>query len=285
MRWRRRRRRRIAVLFHERQGPERAVHYAIHHLAELWRADGLDVVYLFGVGEFVPADVAIVHIDLSVVPDEYLDFARRYPVAVNGEVRDIRKSRYSTLRVARDTDHDGPVIVKSNFNYAGVPERLLGLSNRPVEFAAQTDYRVYDSVAAVPPHVFEDDGLIVERFIPEYENGRYHVRTLDLVGDRHTSLRVSSDHHVVSEATYAAHVEVEPPAELFQFRRQVGLDYGKIDYVVHDGAVMVLDVNKTTGASSAQAGPELEAKRRHRAEGVHHFLRQAPRRAVRKQRQ
>jgi hypothetical protein len=260
------------VLFHERQSEERAVHYAVHYLAELWRAEGFDVVYLFGVGELVPADVVIVHVDLSVVPDEYLDFARRYPVAVNGELKDIRKSRYSTLRVPRDSDHDGRVIVKSNFNYAGVPERVLGLVEGPVEFPAQTDYRVYDSVAAVPPHLFEDERLIVERFVPEYEDGRYHVRTLDLVGDRHTSLRLTADHHIVSDATSKGHEHVEPPAELFELRTRLGLDYGKFDYVVHDSTVTLLDVNKTVGASTAQVGEELAAMRRHRADGVHAWL-------------
>lgn len=37
----------------------------------------------------------------------------------------------------------------------------------------------------------------------------------------------------------------EPPPELVAFRRQWRLDYGKIDYVVHDGAVVILDVNRT----------------------------------------
>jgi hypothetical protein len=273
VRWRRRRRRRIAVLFHEGQEPARAVFYAIHHLAEIWRADGLDVVYLFGVEEFVPADVVIVHVDLSVVPDEYLDFARRYPVAANGGLRDIRKSNYSTLRVARDSAYAGRVIVKSNYNYAGVPERVLGVSNGEPEFEAQTDYRVYDSVAAVPAPVFDDEGLVVERFVPEYEDGRYHVRTLDILGDRHTSLRSASDHHVVTDSTAEEFEPVEPPAELFEIRRRFGVDYGKLDYVVHDSVVTLLDVNKTVGASAAQAGEDLQARRRDRAEGIWAFLR------------
>jgi hypothetical protein len=272
VRWRRRRQKRIVVLFHERQAPERTVFYAIHHLAEIWRADGLDVAYLFGVEEFVPADLAIVHVDLSVVPDEYLAFARRYPVAFNGRLKDIRKSNYSALRVSRDSDWAGRVIAKSNYNYAGVPERVLGVWEGPAEFAEQTDYSVYDSIADVPPGVFEDDRLIVERFVPEYEGGRYHVRTLDIVGDSYTSLRIASDHHVVSDATYAGHEEVEPPAELFEIRTRLGLDCGKLDYVVHDSNVTVLDVNKTVGASRGQTGEELQERRLHRAAGIRAYL-------------
>jgi hypothetical protein len=272
VRWRRRRRKRIAVLFHERQDPERTVFYAVHHLAEIWRSQGIDVVYLFGAGERVPADLVIVHVDLSVVPDEYLEFARGYPAAFNARLKDIRKSAYSTLRVTRESDHGGRVIVKSNYNYAGVPERLLGVPGAPDEFPGQTDYRVYESIAAVPAHLLEDERVIVERFMPEYEDGRYHVRTLDLVGDSHTSLRLASDHHVVTDATYAGDEEVEPPPELFEIRSRLGVDYGKLDYVVHDGELTLLDVNKTTGASTGQAGPELQARRLDRAAGVLSYL-------------
>jgi hypothetical protein len=176
------------------------------------------------------------------------------------------------LRVTRESDHGGRVIVKSNYNYAGVPERLLGVPGAPDEFPGQTDYRVYESIAAVPAHLLEDERVIVERFMPEYEDGRYHVRTLDLVGDSHTSLRLASDHHVVTDATYAGDEEVEPPPELFEIRSRLGVDYGKLDYVVHDGELTLLDVNKTTGASTGQAGPELQARRLDRAAGVLSYL-------------
>jgi hypothetical protein len=271
--WGRRRGKRVAVLFHERQTPERDVHYAIYYLAELWRADGLEVVFLRGVDEFASADVVIVHVDLSVVPDEYLEFARRYPVAVNGELRDIRKSSFSTLRVARDSGYAGEVIVKSNLNYAGVPERVLGVSSEgEAELEHSTDYRIYDSVAEVPAHFFEGERFIVERFVPERDDGRYHVRTLEFVGDRHTSLRASAEHHVVSDETQIDYEQVEPPPALFELRRRLRLDYGKFDYVVHGSTVTVLDVNKTMGASVGIPGDALQAMRRHRAVGIYSYL-------------
>ena len=122
------------MLFHARQAPERAVFYAVHYLAEIWRSEGLDVVYLHGVDEFVPADVAIVHVDLSVVPDEYLDFARRYPVAVNGQLKDIRKSTHSTLRVTKASDYGGAVHVTSQRGVGTQVEVTLpgATSARPV---------------------------------------------------------------------------------------------------------------------------------------------------------
>ena len=59
--------------------------YVIWHLAKIWFDDGHKILFLFGVQKFVPADICIVHVDLSVVPDEYLEFASRFPVAINGK--------------------------------------------------------------------------------------------------------------------------------------------------------------------------------------------------------
>ncbi len=47
------------------------------------------------------------------------------------------------------------------------------------------------------------------------------------------------------------------PDEVLALRRELGLDYGKIDYVIHDGQVVILDVNRTP----AQPGtPEATAR-------------------------
>ena len=93
--------RKVAILYHEKQRGKK-LNYIIDCYSEYWRADGHEVIPLFGVAQFVPADLIIVHVDLSVVPEEYLDFARRYPVVLNGAVKDIRKSTYSWLRLKPD---------------------------------------------------------------------------------------------------------------------------------------------------------------------------------------
>ncbi len=116
---------RIAVLFHRREPRENISSYIVDHLARFWREDGHEVTYVFGTRQFVPADLVFVHVNLSVVPDEYLQFAARYPVAVNGRIRDIRKSSISRNLLRPDDAWSGPVIVKSDLNYAGIPERML----------------------------------------------------------------------------------------------------------------------------------------------------------------
>jgi hypothetical protein len=50
------------------------------------------------------------------------------------------------------------------------------------------------------------------------------------------------------------------------------MDYGKLDYVVHLGEPVLLDVNKTTGASRHLQDDELRAMRRHQAEGLYSYF-------------
>jgi hypothetical protein len=256
------------VLSHERERED----HAIRFLAELWREDGLEVVFLHGTQRFVPADVAIVHVDLSVVPDEYLEFARRYPVAVNAEVKDIRRCTYSTGRVDRDSDYDGSVIVKSNLNHAGMPERRLGVaSGAAVDvFQEPFDYPLYESVAEVPERFFDEEHFIVERFRPELEDGLYHVRYLNFLGDRFTCKRLTARDPIVGRFNRLEEVEIEPHPEVLELRERFELGYGKLDYVVHEGRFELLDVNKTPGAS--EPSPEIDAARRHRAKGIYAYL-------------
>ena len=104
----------IAVIFHKNERINRLPRFAIWHLAQIWQKEKIRVVMLFGTGKYVPADLALLHVDLSVVPDEYLDFARRYPLVLNGVLKDIRKSLFSTIRVKREDNYEGKVIVNLN---------------------------------------------------------------------------------------------------------------------------------------------------------------------------
>src|SRR5688572_30707632 len=105
--------RRIAVLVHKNATDRTLRPYVITRLAEYWKKNGHDVVFLTGTSTYVPADLIIAHVDLSVVPENYLEFARRYPIALNSRVRDIRKSTFATNLLRQGDAYDGPVIVKS----------------------------------------------------------------------------------------------------------------------------------------------------------------------------
>jgi hypothetical protein len=283
---------RIAVLWHERDRGRDLQRYAITHLADHWRNDGHAVRFVFGVNRFEAADIVIVHVDLTIVPARYLDFAARYPIAVNGRVQDIRRTTFSRNLVRLGDGYAGPVIVKSNYNYAGRPDRVrAGVAARlcwqvrrrmavllprsagalPL-FNTPRDYRIFERAADVPPAWYQCSDLVVERFLPEREADAYVVRNYQFLGDRWTCQRMIAPHPIVNASTHVAIEPVEPDPAIERFRLELGFDYGKFDYVMHAGQAVLLDANKTTGAGGMQWTPALDARRRHRAEGLYSFF-------------
>lgn len=210
---------RIAILFHE-NGKRLNPGYVISRFADIWREEGNEVIFLFGTKQFVPADLIIVHVNLSVAPDEYLEFAGQYPVAVNREVNDIRKSTFSENLVEPEDHYEGKVIVKSNYNFAGGPERKLPYSStitrflRPLlswfyckatripYFNSARDYQVYDHYRLVPRHYFKNPNLVVEKFLPEMGNGFFVVRNFHFLGDRMNCNKLVAKHPIVKGATH-----------------------------------------------------------------------------------
>lgn len=284
--------RHVAVLFHEGDRHRDPSTYLVHHLAGFWREDGHTVTYLFGTRRFVPADIVLVHVNLSVVPLDYLDFAARYPIVLNGGIRDIRKSSISRNLLRLGDSWQGQVIVKSDLNYAGAPERYLRQTpaerrlgalrsaRRRLErllgvtppFGESRDYEVFDRLADVPAHWFANRQVVVEKFRPEFEDGFYHVRIYMFLGDRWSCTRVGTPNPVVKSDPNARTESVEPAAEVVAWRRKAGLDYGKLDYVVNNGEVVLLDVNKTTGASVYMDDERRRRMRRHQAEGLYSYF-------------
>ena len=65
--------------------------------------------------------------------------------------------------------------------------------------------------------------------------------------------------------------EVDPHPEIVQMRKRLNFDYGKFDYVVHNGRAVLFDANKTTGADRVTT-PRLNARRRHRADGIYSYF-------------
>jgi len=287
---------RIAILFHEGDRHRNTACYAIHHFRKYWEADGHSVVHLFGVRKFEPADIIIVHVNLSVVPDQYIEFASRFPVALNARVRDIRKSRTSRNLVMPGDGWEGPVIVKSDLNYAGEPERVLErtwlewkwkparrarralnrVTGKTMPFDTSVDYRVYDSIGEVPPGAFADSRVVVERFCPEIENDLYHTTIYQFLGDRSTCTRFASPHAIINASRSVTAVETEPHAGILEWREKLAIDYGKLDYVVQDGEVVLLDVNKTTGMGVYYGDDHHDRLRRNRAEGLYWYFRNRP---------
>lgn len=270
----------IAILFHE---SDRAVvnHYAISGLADVWRNDGHTVSNIFGTGKFIDADLILVHVDLSVVPDEYISFARQYPIALNDHLRDIRKSTFSSYLLKPHDDYRGQVLVKSNLNCAGIPEsfrmkkgflqRLTARLTGSDSFSEPADYLVYESLREVPRKWFRSKDVVVQRFCPEREEGLYHVRIYSFLGDSYTCVRLASSSPIVNDRSFVHSESVEVHPEIEKMRRELKFDYGKFDYVLHNGEPVLLDINKTTGAAG-NVTPQIQAMRVHRARGIYSYF-------------
>jgi hypothetical protein len=182
-------------------------------------------------------------------------------------------------------DWEGPVIVKSDLNCGGAAEYrsslsglrrlrvVRGLTRRLAAAPTWRDYRVFERLADVPASLAENPDLVVERFLPELEDGLYHVHMYQFLGDGERCSRIGSNDPVLKADTSTRASVVEPHAEARAWREELGLDYGKIDYTVHEGEVILLDANKTTGSSTnyLESGT-LRAERRRQADGIHSYF-------------
>lgn len=265
----------IAVLFHELDTPSTINNYLITYYASIWQQLGSQVVVLFGPARFIPADLILVHVDLSVVPETYFEFATRYPIVLNGAIRDIRKSVISQNLLNKGGDYPSPVIIKSDCNYAGLPEmRMAPQAQYPSAqlFKSPLDYRIFPNLAAVPEIIFNTPGLVVEKFLPEKVGDLYCVRFYNFLGSKGNCMRVTSKNPVVHicQAETIESIPFDPRLE--QLRRALNFDYGKFDYVERDGEIVLFDTNKTTGFVGGSQDQAWREARYFRAMGVYDYF-------------
>jgi hypothetical protein len=124
---------------------------------------------------------------------------------------------------------------------------------------------VYERRAEVPRSVWWNRHLVVERFFTERAEGMYWLRSWVFLGDRGFVRYCGSDHPVIK--AYAGRVRVrrvvgdESPSDLPDLvrarRAELQMDYGKIDFIVHEGQAHVIDANRTPNSRATTP----EAKR------------------------
>ncbi len=261
------------VLQHPIQEGQRS--YLIQPISEEWERLGYRVIYHFGTKKCPPADLLILHVDLSLVPREYLKVAARYPRVINLGIPDIRKTAYSRNRVLPGDGYTGPVIVKSALNFGGILEEKVR-ATQPRNFhevvrkrilrfkesiakrihpgpriLGKDGYRVYPRRDEVPDEWCKAHNVIVERFRPERHGEKYVLREWYFLGDRDWLGCETSDDPIFTSGEKTPHLSRPVPPELRQLRRELGIDYGKIDYALDEnGAPVLFDVNKTIGVWS-----------------------------------
>lgn len=250
----------IAIITNESTSRIEDSRYLLSLLATRWKQQGFKIHVSAGC-HYTPADLAFMHVDTTVVADQYLALGRRYPVTINGGVRDILKTSISKNLLKRDDRYSGPVIVKTNANYGGVNEFIIATENgravysdpdverpwRKREIMDSLKYPIFDKLSDVPPGVWKNDRLVVEKFLPErLENGDYRCRTYIFFGEQDFAAWLCSPDPVI-KSTVASRMGVldEIPNAIRELRRTSGFNYGKFDYTEVDGEVFVYDMNKT----------------------------------------
>jgi hypothetical protein len=238
--------------------------YLLGALCDVWRSRGHEIVELHGLAEPVRGDIVFLHVDLTVVPDEYIQAVAAHPRVVNRAAIDISKTRTSPIQVHSPDEWDGPVIVKTVRNHGGHPERRLrrgtilgrlsngidkvrGLSLGYANHLDPHNYPVFPSTRTVPRRVFSNPALMVERFVPERQGEYYCTRVCSFLGDCAISQMRASRHQLptVEHAAFWEDVPFQP--EIVESAGTLGFRYGRFDYVVHGDQVTLLDANRTVG--------------------------------------
>ncbi|MGH7386647.1 MAG: hypothetical protein ACREKG_15825, partial [Candidatus Rokuibacteriota bacterium] len=153
-----------------------------------------------------------------------------------------------------------------------VARMVARATGRRAPFPSWRDYIVFDRLADVPAFWFRDRHAVVERFRPEMDDDLYCLRMYQFLGDRWRCSRLASPHPLVKAGTSVRVDRIEPHPEIVAWREALEMDYGKLDYVIHEGEVVLLDVNKTTGASRHLGDAELRSMRRYQAEGLYGYF-------------
>lgn len=265
---------RLVVIHHDLTDISRRDRYWVHSMTPHWQARGIEVVHAAGTRALLPADAALVHVDMSVVPRRFIEAASRYPVVFNTRVTDIRKSRLpGRTHVVRNAKAPtGPVLAKTDFNCAAIPERELwknGTRGLPLRErwhlyrfgrkSLEVNYALHGDASELPASIWKDPRYVVERFLPEREGAHFVLRWAFFLGSAAVGLIGRGANPVVRASETVRPVEPmsEIHPEVLRYREEIGLDYGKIDYVLHEGRPVILDVNKTIGGTTSR-NPQLE---------------------------
>ena len=262
----------IAILFHEHTPVKRFRLYGICNCIPFWEEQGYRVKLVQGIKERTRADLVIPQIDLSIRPDDYQAFLEKENVVLNLNLRDIRKSVISRNLVTENEDYDQAVIVKTERNCSGSPERALIyhmpllkqipvrlkrfreitgqiLTARSLSSFAYTDklaaYKIYRSKKDVPKEVFKNKHLVVERLQLETQGDSFINRRYVFLGDKGFAWGRHSKEPVI-KANNSEMFDVETiPKNLLGIKKDLGFDHGTFDYVEINGQAVVFDANPT----------------------------------------
>lgn len=236
--------------------------YFLNLLIAEWEQTGLEVLVCGDVNDLPEADIAVLHVDLTRIPLSYRVLSKRYPTVLNVNTTDISKRHVSRQLLKANDHYSGPVIVKTDANCGGGPERkirykapLIGLFRRILDrqrhwtttgIIKSCNYPIYQSIDKVPLEVWKNPALVVERFVAERYGENYALRQWVFFGNREISKISFSPSPIVKANNSISSERLDSvPDSLRSMREKLGFDYGKFDYVMHEGNAVLLDVNRT----------------------------------------
>jgi hypothetical protein len=270
--------------------------YFIRILIPEWESLGWSVNVVEGSQGFVPADLAIAHIDSTQIPERWLDLLRRYPRVLNGAMTDISKRNISDPTLLDMEGWDGPVIVKTDANCAGRPDRYsrvqsIGRHFRPLGWAAKAVFRasdqlfgldprkpypVFPSVREVPARLRRNSSLVLQRFVPERDGELYALRFCTHLGSRGITVRSRSAHPIVKARNIVDASVVESTPEVLEHVHELGGGYGKVDFVLDQGRPLILDVNSTPTYQGPEPSERVLRVAHELAPAIEEFLESGP---------
>ena len=131
-------------------------------------------------------------------------------------------------------------------------------------------YPIFEHIRKVPEAVWRNDDLMVERFISGGDNGLHELYYCAFFGDREIAGRIQSESKIVKFGNGISDVETPVPPIVRQWRKELKLDFGRIDFIKEDGVYYLLDVNKTEGGSDLNY--ELSEESDFLASGLNYYL-------------
>ena len=233
-----------------------------------WRAKVCP--FAFWIGWDPPHEVgaAFVHVDLTTIPAPFTWVSGFYPRCLNGRSISVARDLYSTARLLPSDESSGPAIVKTLLNHRGLPElmhaateRRLGRLDNALRDRVCPKYQIYASIKDIPDIVWEDSGLIVERFVPDSLGLPIVKYRHDFMLDIELNTRAEFNDLLCNPGSLIRLDFTEGvPQEVYDVRRRLKLDFGSIDFFVVTNHATVIDVNKTTTFTPQWVETHLELR-------------------------
>ncbi|MGW5265927.1 hypothetical protein ACWEQG_33545 [Microbispora sp. NPDC004025] len=215
----------------------------------------------------------IFHIDLTSARERPLaradlcaELSLRGVRVLNAGVEDISKRSLQrkcaeiglpTTAAQRVGPPEEMLIVKTNLNYGGIPERVAGYATAPGPTAEPMEYPVV-SRRGLDPDTWDRPDLVVERFISDEQDRLFRCAVL---GHRRAWFRFISAERVKrvpSDTSLMVAEETVPDAARLAvnaFISSHGCDFGAFDVLVSDEHAYIIDFNSTPVWGDGDLGP------------------------------